>query len=360
MAESSFDLIVVGGGPAGAVAAATAAREGLRVLVLEREQFPREKVCGDCLNPSCWPVLDRLQISDKIRALPHGQLDAVEFIGIDGTSVRLDLPPGAEIAIKRSLLDQALLDRACVLGAEVWEQTTVTRLERRQPAGWNVHTSRGEFLHAQFLIAADGRNSSVAKLLNLSRPPQKERIALQTHLPLSTDFGRRIVLQLLPGGYSGQAPVGDELNLCLVSAASGIEPLKEWAQHRFGVAPDHPWRSVTPLRRDAVSPAHPGVFLAGDAARIVEPFTGEGIYYAMMTGEMAAQAVVSIVQGAAETRAAIQFETRRRALYRGRLWINGLARTAVLSPRLGSAAVKLGRMQPWLLGLLTAKVISSK
>src|ERR1700751_2201118 len=110
MSDSSFDLVVVGGGPAGAVAAATAARQGLRTLVLEREQFPREKVCGGCLNPSCWPVLERIGTPETIRALPESPLEAVEFIGLNGTSVRVDLPGGdaAEIAIKRSILDQAL------------------------------------------------------------------------------------------------------------------------------------------------------------------------------------------------------------------------------------------------------------
>ncbi len=362
MTDSSYDLVVVGGGPAGALAAATAARHGLRVLVLERERFPREKVCGDCLNPSCWPVLERLGIAESVRALPHGQLDAVEFIGLDGTSLRLDLPagPAAEIAIKRSLFDQALLDRARQLGAEVSEQTTVTRLERRTPRGWNVHTSTGEFLHAQFLIAADGRNSSVAKLLNLSQRPQKERVALQTHLPLPADFGRRIVLQLLPGGYSGQAPVGQDLNLCLVSAAGGIDSLKEWAHHRFGVSLDHAWRSVTPLSRDPVPPAHHGLFLAGDAARIVEPFTGEGIYYAMATGEIAAESVARILGGEDEALVTRQFVARYDALYRGRLWINRLARAAVLSPRIGSVALKLGRIQPRLLQFLTRKVVRTK
>src|SRR4249919_2261851 len=175
MPDSSYDVLVAGVGPAGAVAAATAARQGLRVLVLERERFPREKVCGDCLNPSCWPILERLGIGETIAALPQSPLETVEFIGLDGCSVRVDLPRGGsarEIGIKRSILDQALLDRARELGANVWEQATVTRLEHRAAQTWTVHTSTGELLHARFLIAADGRNSSVAKLLGLSQRPQ--------------------------------------------------------------------------------------------------------------------------------------------------------------------------------------------
>src|SRR5438128_8322952 len=107
-----FDVAMVGAGPAGSTCAAFCAQAGLRVLLLERETFPREKVCGDCLNPACWPVLQRLQLEDKVRTLPHGALDRVDFIAINGHSISVDLPQGAEIAVKRSLFDHLLLRRA--------------------------------------------------------------------------------------------------------------------------------------------------------------------------------------------------------------------------------------------------------
>src|SRR5262249_39628986 len=102
-----FDVAIVGGGPAGSSCAGFCALAGLRTLVLEREKFPREKVCGDCLNPSCWPVLKRLDSAERVRALPHAKLDAVEFIAIGGRKVIVDLPSGeeCEVAIKRSLFD---------------------------------------------------------------------------------------------------------------------------------------------------------------------------------------------------------------------------------------------------------------
>ena len=110
----AFDVAIVGGGPAGSSCAAFCAGAGLRTLVLEREQFPREKVCGDCLNPECWPVLRRLGIAERVRELPHGILDTVEFIAIGGRKIVVDLPSGeeSEIAIKRSLFDALLLSRA--------------------------------------------------------------------------------------------------------------------------------------------------------------------------------------------------------------------------------------------------------
>src|SRR4030095_13056937 len=107
MVMETFDVAIVGGGPAGSSCAASCALAGLRTLILEREKFPREKVCGDCLNPACWPILRRLRITERVRQLPHGILDVVEFIAVGGRKVIVDLPSGeeGEIAIKRSLFD---------------------------------------------------------------------------------------------------------------------------------------------------------------------------------------------------------------------------------------------------------------
>src|SRR5213080_4563841 len=88
------DVAIVGGGPAGSTCAAFCAKAGLRTLVIEREKFPREKVCGDCLNPSCWAVLEHLGVAQRVRDLRHSKLDSVEFIAIDGHNVVVDLPTG--------------------------------------------------------------------------------------------------------------------------------------------------------------------------------------------------------------------------------------------------------------------------
>ena len=123
-------------------------------------------------------------------------------------------------------------------------------------------------------------------------PKSRERVALQTHVPLPRNFGERVVLQLLREGYSGQAPVGDGLlNLCLVSRPNDLAAIKRWAENAFAIPVDHPWRTIAPLARASLPAAASGLFLVGDAARVVEPFTGEGIYYALRSGELAAEAI---------------------------------------------------------------------
>jgi geranylgeranyl reductase family protein len=354
-----FDVAIVGGGPAGSTCAAFCAQAGLRTLVLERETFPREKVCGDCLNPACWPVLKGLALAEAVRALPHGRLDAVQFIAIDGTSVEMKLPTGdgAEIAVKRSLFDQLLLRRAGALGAEVCEQATVTALQKDAAGHWRIETGPRTF-SARTIVAADGRNSTIARLLNLAARPQRERVALQSHIPLPPGFGNRVVLQFLREGYSGQAPVNDEqLNVCLVARPGDIAALKQWAHKRFGVPGDHPWRTITPLTRAATSPSHGDLFFIGDAARVVEPFTGEGIFYALRSGELAAEAISKLIRGEDRELTVRNFIRAHAFMYGGRLWINRLARAAVLSPRVASFFVHLARVQPAALRLLTEKIV---
>lgn len=355
-----FDVAIVGGGPAGSSCAAFCAMAGLRTLLLERATFPREKVCGDCLNPACWPILRRLELAERLRALPHAKLAQVELIGIKGRRVSVELPRGddAEIAIKRSLLDELLLRRARELGATVFESTTVTALTPPDPriSHWSI--SAGEQLfRSRVLVAADGRNSTVSRLCGLLPHSTKERIALQTHLPLPPGFGDRVVLEFRPEGYSGQAPVGGGvLNLCLVGVPVRVASLRQWAEARFEIPPDHAWRTITPLRRTPILAGQGSLFLVGDAARVVEPFTGEGIYYALASAELAAKAILFQCNGQSAEEVSAAYSAAHKQLYRGRLWINRLARAAVLSPRAASMLLEALRFQPGLLRFLTAEI----
>lgn len=333
---------------------------GLQSLVLDREKFPREKVCGDCLNPSCWSVLERLALTEKVRDLPHSKLSSVAFIAIDGREVILDLPsdPDCEISVKRSLFDDLLLRRARDLGATVREQSTVTGLKRNND--WEIETASGTTFSARILIGADGRNSTVAHLCNLLPRPARERVALQAHIPLPRDFGNRIVLQFLNEGYSGQAPVNEtQLNLCLVGTPPTISRLRQWAEHQFQLPADQAWRTITPLTRSSVPSGHQNLFFIGDAARVVEPFTGEGIYYALRSGELAANVIAKIRLGDNRNTALNEFRRAYAQMYRGRLWINRLARAAVVRPQIGSFFVHAARVNPWILKLLTAKIASA-
>ncbi len=342
-----YDVAIVGAGPAGSTCAALCAAAGLRTLLIERAIFPREKVCGDCVNPGCWPILDRLAVSERITALPHSRLDTVEFIGTDEHVLRYPLPAlgRGEIAVKRSAFDAVLLDRAADLGATVKQGAALIAVE----PGWRLQVG-DEVIEAETLVAADGRNSTVARLLGLLPAAHKDRLGLQAHLPSSNRVGKTVTMRLLPFGYCGVADVGGgEINVCLVARARDLDRLKSWAHAEFSLAPDQAWRSIAPLARAPLPPAQERLLLVGDAARVVEPFTGEGIYYALASGALGADAIIS---GDLP-----RYAARHRELYRGRLWVNELAKAAVLHPRIASQALRLARLWPPLLGMLTAKVV---
>src|SRR4029077_8114632 len=310
-------------------------------------------------NPSSWPVLERLALTRRVLDLPHSKLSSVEFIAIDGHKVVVDLPTGddCEISIKRSLFDDLVLRRAREVGALVREETIVTALDHN--GDWKIATAASEDFHARALIAADGRNSTVARLRNLLPRPTRERVALQAHIPLPRNFGKRIVLQFLREGYSGQAPVNKtELNLCLVGTPPTISRLRQWAQSHFEIAANQPWRTITPLTRAPVPCARENLLFIGDAARVVEPFTGEGIYYALRSGELAADAITKIIRGKDRQSGLHEFTRACDEMHRGRLWVNRLGRAAVLRPRVGSFFVHTARIQPAILKLLTAKIVS--
>jgi geranylgeranyl reductase family protein len=347
--KPDYDVIVVGGGPAGASCGSFCAKGNLRTLILEKTTFPREKVCGDCINPACWPVLDRLGISGAILDCAHAKLDHVRFVPRTGrsTDVAFAVSGRGAIAIRRSRFDSILLNHARQSGAEVLENTKVRRVAKNEK--WRVETDRGNFA-ASYLVAADGRNSSVARMLNLLPATSRDRVALQTHTEAPHMSNTGVTLQLLSIGYCGFCPVGeDSLNVCLVSHPDDMHRLRRWAEARFSIPGNHEWRTITPLSRAPICPISGTLLLAGDAARVVEPFTGDGVYYAIASGEHAAQALLE--------RNPARYSETHPALYHGRLWVNRLAKWGVTHPRAGSNLLVVLRNLPTGLNFLTRRIV---
>jgi menaquinone-9 beta-reductase len=314
------DVLVIGAGPAGSIAALVLARAGARVRLVDRASFPRDKLCGDTLNPGALSILDRLGIAGAVRgmALP---IDGMLVSGPGGVSVSAGYPDGFRgVALPRRDIDLALLRAAVAAGASFDERVNVLapRIEGGQVGGVRVATASGRTgLSARVVIAADGRASRLSRAVGLSafaRAPR--RWAFGAYVAGVHGVAARGEMHIRPDGYIGLAPLPSGLtNVCVVrderstrevgrvSRSGPAAPLERvlaaaiaadrLLRERFIDAEQvTPLTTLGPLAVDASASGVPGLLLAGDAAGFVDPMTGDGMRFALRGGELAAEAAL--------------------------------------------------------------------
>lgn len=318
------DAVILGAGPSGTMAARVLARAGLDVVVLDKARFPRPKVCGDCLHPRTWDLWERNGLAEGFDRLEHHPIRQLQLSADFRDPLTLDLPTEGrgERAVSRERLDHWLLDEAVAAGARFIPDCVPHQLL----PGPVLTTSQGRF-PARVLIAADGRNSWLAKTAGLSTPRRRcPRIAWQATLParFASDAVR---MTFFPEGYFGLAKFNSrEANLCMVlKSGTGATPDAIAARFFPGCGPLE-WRSSSPITRDPYTPARNTLLLAGDAARVVEPFTGEGIALALASGELAGRLAAQALRDGNLENLAGTYTREHRRLYRSLSWQNRLTR----------------------------------
>lgn len=331
------DLLVIGGGPAGAAIAALAADQGVRVLLLEKERFPRDKVCGEFVSAEGCAVLARMGLLDALVAKGAMPMDACLLADAKGRSVASPLPdlPRAgrtALGISRAVFDEALLNHAASRGLVVRDTTTATApiVEDGRVAGINLHgageNGAEESVRATIVIAADGRRSMLQRALipgigdPLTTSP-RSWFGFKAHFPDRTGgLARRIELFVFAGGYAGLGPVeGGRLDLALIARVDALNACGGSPQRLFeermlanpllasrlhGEAPCSPWKTIGPLRFNVRRPASHGAIFLGDAAGTIDPFSGEGMSNALRGAELALPFVLDALQRGGLTDAA--------------------------------------------------------
>lgn len=298
-----WDLVVVGAGPAGSQAARTAAARGLKVLLLDKEEFPRPKACGGLLSAKACAALGLMLPA----ALPERRIEGVRLIGPDGETAVTRTGPFLGWTADRAAFDAFLVEEAVRAGAEFRPGTAFLSLEDASAGRISLRTSRGE-LSAYALIGADGSLSSVARTLAPgSLPAWRSALALSTLLSLPAarleevfGGGRTVNFYCLPLPYAfGWAfPYRERVNLGLGAWAGAATALPQLMagfarqlQLSWGITPQavEVRGAYLPAGGLAFRPGRGRVLLVGDAAGLVDPFSGEGIYFALRSGQLAAE-----------------------------------------------------------------------
>ncbi|HEX2445158.1 MAG TPA: FAD-dependent monooxygenase [Vicinamibacterales bacterium] len=347
------DVLVVGGGPAGAVAAAILARAGARVRLLERERFPRHKLCGDTLNPGALALLATRGLDSA--ASSGLRVDGMIVSG-GGTRVCARYPGGAiGRAIRRRDLDAALLASAVKEGVLLEDPVLVTAplMTAGRVAGVLVKTPRGERrLDAPLTIAADGRRSRLMFSLGLARHPSwPRRWAIGGYYSGVADLTSFGEMHIRPRGYLGVAPLPDGLtNACLVIESprdlsdpsraldDAVRSDPATADRFAGAKRCGPAAVIGPLAVDTTASGSPGLLAAGDAAGFIDPMTGDGLRFALAGAVLAARAAADYLDGSlAEPHRAL--EIWRRRLFAGKWRFDrGVRRLVSLAPAVRAAA----------------------
>ena len=295
MEAAAYDLIVAGAGPAGSACAITAARAGVRVLLLEKDRFPRQKVCGEFVSPESLALLDGL--------LGSAPLDSHPTVGsarifVDGKCLSLPVNPAAQ-SIPRFELDARLFASAKQAGAVARQEVSI-HIVRRDHDGFIVESSSGTFT-GKAVVNATGRWS---KLTQFEPATREKWLGLKAHFsepspPASVD------LYFFPGGYCGVTPVdGSTVNACAMVRADVARSMEEVFTRSLELErrsahwrPLFPAVTTSPLYFREPETECDGVLLAGDSAAFIDPFAGDGISLALQSGALAAEVLARFIDG---------------------------------------------------------------
>lgn len=324
MKESEWDVIVIGAGPAGSTTAALLAEQGHRVLVLEKEKFPRYHI-GESLMPFCWFTLDRLGLTAQMDEIGFQQKHSVQFVTTDGVVSKPfyffehdEHPSAVTWQVERQDFDQMIVDKARANGAEVREQHRVLNVIRDE-AGTVIgvtaadHAGVPHSFIGKMVVDASGRDCLVAaKSKWRKRDPELNKIAIWTYFEGAMrdpglDAGTTTVAYVPEKGWFWYIPMrNNRVSVGVVADRDYLysdtrDPAEilrreigknEWVREHLSVGNQvgEYWVTGEYSYRSHYC-AGDGVLLVGDAFSFLDPVFSSGVFLALKSGELAADAI---------------------------------------------------------------------
>jgi flavin-dependent dehydrogenase len=302
----TYDLIVIGAGPAGGAAAISAARNGAEVLLLERAQFPRHKVCGEFVSAESLELLSELLLPEGRGVVTGAFRIGDSRIFADLAVLRARINPAAA-SIARYELDRALWNSASKVGVDARDRSPVLAIEGSGPF---VVSANGTTFTGKTVVNAAGRWSFLTHSEVRSRATADRWIGMKAHFR-EERCSNSVDLYFFEGGYCGVQPVwsrgvGEEVvvNACAMVRADVANTLHEAMEfHPALRARSRNWDllmdpvSTSPLVFHLPEAVRGNMLQAGDAATFVDPFVGDGISLALRSGRLAAESLQPFFAG---------------------------------------------------------------
>jgi len=366
-------VIIVGAGPAGSVLAGLLARSNIDTLLLDKATFPRQKICGDYLNPGTVRRLAQLDLLTLVCEAGAQRLWGMTVAAPDGTTFRAKFSAAVgshaspfALSIPRTTLDSALLKWAqeagvrCIEGFRVtdltWVNGQVCGVTGIGAGGWEAY--RGHIV-----VGADGRNSVVARRLGLHQPhPSLHRTALVGYYKGPAELTDSGLISIGARSYCILNPVGEHLVNAAIVVDHGV--VQRWTGHieglfdvmfqefplavraLSGTQRSGPIRCLGPLAFRASCNASAGALLIGDAAGFYDPFTGEGVGRALAGAECAAREIISAFDedDRALTEARLtRFDRQQRRALKSRTRLGAILQIIIRHPLAANIVARLFR-----------------
>ena len=369
-ANPEFDVIIVGAGPAGTSLAIRLASKGMNIALIEKDKFPRHKLCGEFISPECIEHFRELDIDSTLLTSGGDRITETVFFAEQGESVSVPsdwFEPGAggALGLSRAKMDEILMDNAKALGVAVFENSTLADVNFRQDKLERVTVRQGSdelTFSSKIFVDATGRSRILSNLVTGQKKRPSKWVAYKSHFTdVKLDPGV-CEIYFFEGGYGGLSYVENgRSNHCFLIRSEVARKYGPRAEDVFesvvlrnsraseafqDATREFEWLAVA-IDRFGIGSIRPAsnVFAIGDSAAFIDPFTGSGMLLAFQSARLFAN--VASNEGPEPDKIAIRYRHEYQSLVRSRLRICGLMRKVSFSPFYANLVIQtLKRARP--------------